>query len=368
MKKNLLFLAVMMLLFIANGYTQVTQNTGTVQIYMSSYGKFRLLSTDATRQLDRASILVGTSATEVFDFNNDVNTIVSATQLVASPSSSDYEITGTFGRDANSSLPDIEEKITAYGWTNGAYSVVKFEIKNLAASPITANIGLDVIPQLNGGYEDTITYNAAEGVIRYHFGAGVTNLGIKSLSSPLSTLHSFVWYDGYEVDADYWAWMNKGTLQAQEQSPIADPEAGTVTITSQAPVTIAAGETATVFYAFAIGADEQTLLSNISAAKLKYDALVTSLQESQTSANGLRNYPNPVKSSTKISYQLPNDGNVSLKIYDALGREAATLVNGRQSGGLHTVEFNAEELTRGVYNYKLVYNNKAVTSKMIVVK
>lgn len=369
MKKNLLFTAIVMMIFVTNGLSQnITQNTGAMKIYVSGYGKFRLLTTDDVRQLDRASILVGTSATEVIDFNNDINTIVVPTALVTSPLLSDFEITGTYGRDASSSLPDIEEKVTAYGWTDKAFSIVKFNIKNLATTSISARIGLDIIPQLNGNYEDTITYNNTKDVIRIHHGAGVQNLGIKLLSATLSTLYSFTWYDGYEKDADYWEWMNKGTMQAMCASPVNDPEAGTVTITSQRPVTIEAGASVDVYYAFALGADEAAMLANLDAAKVKYDGLITSVKALSNSGIELRNYPNPVKSATKISYQLPREGFVSLKIYDALGRETTSLVNAKQSVGLHTIDLDASTLSRGVYSYKLVFNNQVSSSKMIVVK
>jgi len=110
------------------------------------------------------------------------------------------------------------------------------------------------------------------------------------------------------------------------------------------------------------------MLANIAEAKLKYDALLTSVKEPKSSSVGLKNYPNPVKSTTKISYQLPKEGFVSLKVYDALGRETATLVNSKQSGGIHTFDFDAEGLSRGVYSYKLIFNNQITTNKMMVIK
>jgi hypothetical protein len=64
---------------------------------------------------------------------------------------------------------------------------------------------------------------------------------------------------------------------------------------------------------------------------------------------------------------LPKEEFVSLKVYDALGNEAATLVNSRQTGGLHTIDFDAKGLTSGVYSYKLVYNDKVTTNIMIIV-
>ncbi len=366
MKKNLLFLAAVLMIFVTNGYSQAIMHTGTMDVNLSKYGRIRLLTSDATVQLDRSSILVGTAESAVFDYANDALQL-SAPATVASPSMSDFEITGSINGGSATTPPDVTVKLNAYGWTNQSYTIVKYTVTNNEANEISATIGLDIIPELAAEYLDTISYNSGEGVVRIHYGADRQNVGIKLLSAAQTSVNSFVWYDSYEVDATYWTWMNKGTLEPMFPSTT-DPQEGTVTITGQAPLTIAPGASITVFYAYALGVNEQTMLANIAAAKLKYDVLVTSVKESQTSAKALRNYPNPVKAATKISYQLPNDGYVSLKIYDALGRETVTLVNGRQSGGSHTIDFNAEELTRGVYNYKLVYNNQVVTSKMMVVK
>lgn len=67
-----------------------------------------------------------------------------------------------------------------------------------------------------------------------------------------------------------------------------------------------------------------------------------------------QNYPNPFNPSTTISYALPNDGIVTLKIYDALGREVAILVNELKTTGRYTVTFDASGLASGVYLCKLV--------------
>jgi hypothetical protein len=240
-------------------------------------------------------------------------------------------------------------------------------ITNKETDSITATIGYEIFPTLNEEYGlDTVTFNNDKGVIRYHRGVQQQNMGVKLLSASLASLYSFEWYSEYQVDADFWTWMNKGSIEPRHLSTV--PDGGTISITSQAPVTIAPGESFTVYYALALGADEQTMLSNIAAAELKYAGFTTSISERQPSVNGLKNYPNPVKNATKISYELPNDGFVSLKIYDAIGNVAATLVNAKQSGGLHTIDFNAKDLSRGVYSYSLIYNNQIKTSKMVIVK
>jgi hypothetical protein len=365
MKKNLLFLAAMMLLFAFNGYSQADFSTGAMNVEVGKYGKLLLYTPDGTAQLHRAMILVGTSPTTVYDHENDA-TVVDATTLVNTPTLSDFEIYAADDNSGGAPSPAVLVKLNAYGWTDKAYTIVKYNITNNETTTINATIGYEIFPTLEEVYgTDTVTYNNAEGVIRFHRGL-VTNMGVKLLSASLASLYSFEWYDGYQVDADFWTWMNKGSLQADYFSTVVD--GGTISITSQAPVAIAPGESFTVYYALALGADEATMLSNISAAKLKYETLTTSIKERQPSVNGLKNYPNPVKSSTKISYELPQDGFVSLKIYDAFGNVAATLVNSKQSSGLHTIDFNAKDLSRGVYSYKLVYNDQAKSSKMIIVK
>ncbi len=81
-----------------------------------------------------------------------------------------------------------------------------------------------------------------------------------------------------------------------------------------------------------------------------------------------QNYPNPFNPSTKISFALPNDGNVSLKIYDMSGKEAMTLVNDVKSAGYYSVSFNASSLSSGIYFYTLSADNFTATKKMMLIK
>lgn len=80
------------------------------------------------------------------------------------------------------------------------------------------------------------------------------------------------------------------------------------------------------------------------------------------------NYPNPFNPSTKIKYSIPLKSNVNLQIYDAAGKEVASLVNGEQAVGDHEINFDAENLTSGVYFYKLHAGSFIQTKKMLLLK
>ncbi len=81
-----------------------------------------------------------------------------------------------------------------------------------------------------------------------------------------------------------------------------------------------------------------------------------------------QNYPNPFNPTTGISYQLPQAGNVKLGVYNLLGMEVATLVNGFREAGIHSATWNATGMPSGVYFYKIEAGNFSRTLKMVLQK
>jgi beta-xylosidase len=81
-----------------------------------------------------------------------------------------------------------------------------------------------------------------------------------------------------------------------------------------------------------------------------------------------QNYPNPFNPSTVISYQLPVTSTVTLKIFDILGRDVATLVNEEKFAGIYKIIFDAAGLAGGVYFYSLQAENVLLTRKFILIK
>ena len=82
----------------------------------------------------------------------------------------------------------------------------------------------------------------------------------------------------------------------------------------------------------------------------------------------IQNYPNPFNPSTLISFTLPEQGDVELKIFDVLGNEVATLVNESKPAGSYEVEWNASNLPSGVYIYQLVAGTNIQMKKMLLLK
>jgi len=81
-----------------------------------------------------------------------------------------------------------------------------------------------------------------------------------------------------------------------------------------------------------------------------------------------QNYPNPFNPSTTISYSIPTSQFVTLKVYDVLGKEVATLVNEEKPAGSYEFEFNASNLASGIYFYQLRTGEIILTKKMVIIR
>jgi hypothetical protein len=81
-----------------------------------------------------------------------------------------------------------------------------------------------------------------------------------------------------------------------------------------------------------------------------------------------QNYPNPFNPTTTINFNLANSGKVTLKVFNMLGQEVASIIEGNMSAGNHTINFDASSLSSGVYYYKLNACDFEATKEMLLVK
>ena len=119
----------------------------------------------------------------------------------------------------------------------------------------------------------------------------------------------------------------------------------------------------------ALTADEVSYLYD----NFDWSAGLTAVEENDVTALpgqfGLaQNYPNPFNPVTKISYTVRKGEQVKLIVFDILGKEVTTLVNGYKNPGTYNVTFNARDLTSGVYYYQLQTKTGTVTKKMVLMK
>ena len=116
-----------------------------------------------------------------------------------------------------------------------------------------------------------------------------------------------------------------------------------------------------------IGADNRW---KTRVAKISINEIVSSVEsdESVTNFYLAQNYPNPFNPLTTIEYQIPNSDFVSLKLYDVIGNEVATLVNEEKSAGKYNVKLKSENLTSGIYLYVLRAGDYVNSRKLILLK
>ena len=81
-----------------------------------------------------------------------------------------------------------------------------------------------------------------------------------------------------------------------------------------------------------------------------------------------QNFPNPFNPTTSIEYSVPGNEYVSLKVFDILGNEVATLVNEQKAPGVYKIDFNASSLSSGIYFYKMQSGKFLKIKKLMLVK
>ncbi len=81
-----------------------------------------------------------------------------------------------------------------------------------------------------------------------------------------------------------------------------------------------------------------------------------------------QNYPNPFNPSTTIEFSIPEASNVRIAVYNLLGQQVAEIVNETKSAGTHSIQWNASDLSSGMYIYSLEANGNIITKKMTLLK
>jgi len=114
--------------------------------------------------------------------------------------------------------------------------------------------------------------------------------------------------------------------------------------------------------------DTELWLDNIRIQGLGVSTSIEDVAEKPSSFVLNQNYPNPFNPSTTISFELINSAFTTLKVFNSLGREVATLIAGVKSEGVHSQMFNASGLSSGVYFYELISGSSVQRRSMLLIK
>jgi subtilisin family serine protease len=254
---------------------------------------------------------------------------------------------------------------------NSNYIILRYTIKNNSGASLTglfAGLFFDWDMIEGSGANDLTAWDntGSFGYVHHQGSNPDTTIGIGLLSGTnygfyaVPNAQTF----GYAI-SDKWSALSSGlTTTSSGPTDIAN-------ITSGGPYTIAAGDSIDVAFVLACDLNLGILRTAIANARAKYNAIITGIKEnSQTpiSFNLEQNYPNPFNPSTVIKYSIPAAGNVNIKVYDILGNEVKTLVDGNKAPGNYSVTFDARALPSGVYLYKLTAGNYTSVKKLILIK
>jgi hypothetical protein len=373
--KNLILRGVLVLSFLVcfskATFSQVDLYLDSINVYVSEYGKIEVYSLpDTIGQLVRMTPLVGTALGSVFDERADLD-IQDSTALITAPPFGDFEIKGLYNNNYSGLPPNVLVRENVYCWQHQNSFLVKYTVINKETSQINAVFGFELIPEIEGAYagHDTVIYNKQTKIISDYKTEG---MGFKLLSGNMNSLNMFQYTSGYDNDTSFWNWLTNGKIDTLFYTDPNDPNVDDpVIIPSFSSKSLAVDDSAIYYVAVGYGADKYKLVANMQLAQQKYGQLTDVRSDSkyipsEYSLN--QNYPNPFNPSTKITYQIPKSGHVTLKVYNALGKEVVTLVNEEKSVGRYSVDFNAKGLSSGIYFYSIQSGSFFETKKMMLIK
>jgi len=137
------------------------------------------------------------------------------------------------------------------------------------------------------------------------------------------------------------------------------------------PYNLVIGEKVKIAFAVSASSSLDDLIVKAQSAILKWNDVLSSVKDYEIIPENItlfQNYPNPFNPNTIIEYSIPNDGFVSLKLYDVLGNEIVTLESMYKKSGNYKVTFNGSHLSSGVYLYTLNYEGRRFSKKLMLIK
>jgi hypothetical protein len=259
---------------------------------------------------------------------------------------------------AFSSEPDNDYIITEYTITNnGNTALTGVLVAHFEDWDMPWNVADDMVNfdrSRNLGYQ----YNGND----YRGQQVLSDQGVFSFMALDNALHV---YPPMFTLSDKWSYMNAGIVDTAITVQI-----DCSMIITTGPYDIDPGQSVVAAFAILGGNGLADLQVNADAAMARYNA--TSIDDVTDNLPEIfelsQNYPNPFNASTTISFSLSEQQDVTLTVYDLLGRKIVKLIENEKRAGSQQVTFNASDLSSGVYFYRLQAGDKEETRRMVLLK
>ena len=295
-----------------------------------------------------------------FDWNR-----TPGTPYTLAPGVSDQDGSVTYD-DQSAMSPPIGLRVhqQSYQWsaqTRDDFIVFKYTIRNLGTNGNLSNVFVspwldpDVTVQ-TAADNDRVGYDSQRRMIYVNDSqnnpGGYIGLKLLGAGKTPHTVHAYNIDQDPDTDEARYQYLANGTITIPTE--INDYR---VLLTAP-PFSLTAGDSATVAYGIVMGIDLSELQVHADTLEAIYGSIRTGVAASRsdqipTSYALAQNYPNPFNPGTKIEFALPRQSFVTLKVYNLFGEEVATLVEKNLSAGFHQVNWEAGELSSGVYFYRL---------------
>jgi hypothetical protein len=366
---------------IADAQPRVSGGTGLLGFNLSSYGSVRASTNGfvvANTELARISFDVGQSENAVYDYNFDSDTTSMIAQLITIAGVD--SVAETLADNEYSALPPkVKVRTTVMGWKNQSYFIVRFRVIADTAGLGSLYMGAVVIPKPGMAYGgETIKYNGAKKVTSFYRDGEASFWGVKVLSPNALGVSMLDWdvfspadpnNDAATDSMRYAMLKNTGY---KDSLLVAGSNGSVYTVNVGKTAFTNVGDSATFYYAVGYGTTDADMLVALDSATAKYPKIATSLRKDEIGTpNGFsleQNFPNPFNPSTQVKFTVGTSSFVSIKVFDALGREVRTLVHQQLETGSYSATLSAENLSSGIYYYTLQAGNFKETKKMLLMK
>ncbi len=363
---------------------QITFDTGKIGVRLSNAGSIRLYapSSSDARQLDRINIIAALSEKAVCDYNEDQDAVVPAYQ-VTPPTLADIEAVAVYDNSYSNLPPDVTFKVHVYAWNNKPYLIARYTVINDSSKEVTLYLGLVTVPRIAGNYGgETNKYNA-DHRIAYCYREGETpHAGFRLLSKEPYSYHALDWsvYSPADPSSDAATDSTRYHMTADPgfDTTMTAGGDGSIYSLNAGAYTIAAGDSVTLTYAIGYADVESELFAVADSAQKKYDNVLVSVEPATDSrlpkSLSLRqNYPNPFNPTTTIQFELNNNANIKLAVYNLQGQLVKVIAAGDFKAGSHLAVWDGKdnlgrEVGSGIYIYRLNAEKATLSKKMLLVR